>query len=123
MRTTAYLKVVMEVYGKQFTGLGPKDIQKIGKNTRCRLELLTSIQDNTFALFRNRFTNICENATGGHLIMFVILYCEIQHYIILCLRNRSFLAVNCCAIIHCLEVSCKEDQITSVKLSDLSLNN
>ena len=27
------------------------------------------------------------------------------------LRNRSALAVNCCVIIHCLEVSCKEDQI------------
>ena len=32
-----------------------------------------------------------------------------------CLRNRSALAVNCCVIIHCLEVSCKEDQITSVQ--------
>ena len=31
------------------------------------------------------------------------------------LRNRSALAVNCCAIIHCLEVSCKEDQITSAQ--------
>ena len=29
------------------------------------------------------------------------------------LRNRSALAVNCWVIIHCLEVSCKEDQITS----------
>ena len=28
-------------------------------------------------------------------------------------RNRSALAVNCCVIIHCLEVGCKEDQITS----------
>ena len=28
------------------------------------------------------------------------------------LRNRLALAVNCCLIIHCLEVSCKEDQIT-----------
>ena len=32
-----------------------------------------------------------------------------------CLRNRSALAVNCCVIIHCLEVSCKEDQITSAQ--------
>ena len=32
-----------------------------------------------------------------------------------CFRNRSALAVNCCVIIHCLEVSCKEDQITSVQ--------
>ena len=31
------------------------------------------------------------------------------------LRNRSALAVNCCVIIHCLEVSCKEDQITSAQ--------
>ena len=30
------------------------------------------------------------------------------------LRNRSALAVNC-VIIHCLEVSCKEDQITSAQ--------
>ena len=32
-----------------------------------------------------------------------------------CLRNRSALAVNCCIIIHCLEVSCKEDQTTSTQ--------
>ena len=31
------------------------------------------------------------------------------------LRNRSDLAVNCCVIIHCLEVSCKEDQIMSAQ--------
>ena len=30
-------------------------------------------------------------------------------------RNRSALAVNCCVIIHCLEVSCKEDQTTELK--------
>ena len=30
------------------------------------------------------------------------------------LRKRSAPAVNCCLIIHCLEVSCEEDQITSV---------
>ena len=27
---------------------------------------------------------------------------------VLQLRNRSALAVNCCVIIHCLEVSCKD---------------
>ena len=32
------------------------------------------------------------------------------------LRNVSALAVNCCVIMHCLEVSCKEDQITSTQL-------
>ena len=31
------------------------------------------------------------------------------------LRNRSALAVNCWLIIHCLEVSCNGDQITSAK--------
>ena len=31
------------------------------------------------------------------------------------LRNRSALSVNCCVIIHCLEVICKEDQITSAQ--------
>ena len=31
------------------------------------------------------------------------------------LRKRSAPAVNCCVIIHCLEVSCKEDQITSAQ--------
>ena len=32
-----------------------------------------------------------------------------------CLRNRSAPAVNCWVIIHCLEVSCKEDQIMSAQ--------
>ena len=32
-----------------------------------------------------------------------------------CLRNRSAPAVNCWVIIHCLEVSCKEDKITSAQ--------
>ena len=31
------------------------------------------------------------------------------------LRNRSALTVNCFVIIQCLEVSCKEDQITSAQ--------
>ena len=31
------------------------------------------------------------------------------------LRNISALAVNCCVIIHCLEVGCKEGQITSAQ--------
>ena len=38
-------------------------------------------------------------------------------YIVLYLRNRSALAVNCCIISHCLEISCKEDQITSAQHS------
>ena len=36
-----------------------------------------------------------------------------SHNIGFWLRNRSAPAVNCWVIIHCLEVSCKEDQITS----------
>ena len=39
---------------------------------------------------------------------------EINRYD-LYLRNRSALVVNCWVIIHCLEVSCKVDQITSAK--------
>ena len=35
------------------------------------------------------------------------------------LTKRSALAVNCCVIIHCLEVSCKEDQITSAQQSEI----
>ena len=42
---------------------------------------------------------------------------------LLYLRNRSALAVNCCVIIHCLEVSCKEGQITSTRANDLSSYN
>ena len=38
----------------------------------------------------------------GLLVTFVMNY----------LRNRSATAVNCWVIIHCLEVNCKEDQIT-----------
>ena len=34
------------------------------------------------------------------------------------LRNRSALEVNCCIIIHCLDDSCKGDQITSAQLTD-----
>ena len=35
-----------------------------------------------------------------------------------CLNNTSALAVTCWVIIHCLEVSCKGDQITSLQLTD-----
>ena len=51
---------------------------------------------------------------GLPYLLFWQAFCEIKplkptfHW-----RNRSALAVNCCALIHCLEVSCKEDQITS----------
>ena len=39
------------------------------------------------------------------------------------LRNRSPLAANRWVIIHCLEVSCKKDQITSATREWLSANN
>ena len=38
-----------------------------------------------------------------------------SHYSNVFLRNRSAPTANCCVIIHCLEVSCKEDQITSAQ--------
>ena len=31
------------------------------------------------------------------------------------LRDRSAIAVTCCVIIHCLEISCKDDQTTSAQ--------
>ena len=36
-----------------------------------------------------------------------------QLFVFFILRNRSALAVNYCVIIHCLKVSCKDNQITS----------
>ena len=52
---------------------------------------------------------ICRSFISAFIAFF-------RYYIVikkmLKLRNRSALAVNCCVIIHCLEVSCKEDQIT-----------
>ena len=38
-----------------------------------------------------------------------------SHACCVCLRNRSAPSVNFWVIIHCLEVSCKEDQITSAQ--------
>ena len=37
------------------------------------------------------------------------LFCSVY------LKNRSAIAVNCCVIIHRLELSCKEDQLTSAQ--------
>ena len=53
-----------------------------------------------------------ENNSDVFSFFFVLnFYCFTVAY----LRNRSALAVNCWVIIHCLEVSCKEDQITSAQ--------
>ena len=43
----------------------------------------------------------------------LILKKRLNTHVFCYLRNRSAPAVNCWVIIHCLEVSCKEDQITS----------
>ena len=43
------------------------------------------------------------------------IYHVVQELRAFYLRNRSALAVNCCIIVHCLDVSCKEDQITSAQ--------
>ena len=50
-------------------------------------------------------------------VLFLTLYtCMLKAYMLaLCLRKRSAPVVNCWVIIHCLEVNCKEDQITSVQ--------
>ena len=42
-------------------------------------------------------------------------YCFRVAHLVLYLTNRSAPVVNCWVIIHCLEVSCKEDQITSAQ--------
>ena len=49
---------------------------------------------------------------GGGLCMFFLFRC--LNLFVSSLRNRSALAVNCCVIIYCLEVSCK-DQIMSAQ--------
>ena len=51
--------------------------------------------------------DICNNLLS--------LFLNNSVYYINDLRNRSAPAVNCWVIIHCLEVSCKEDQITSAQ--------
>ena len=78
-----------------------------------------------FQLDSNYFTGrICFLNINYLPISFIFNVCDFTIFIIVIffkppLRNRSALAVNCCVIIHCLEVSCKEDQITS----DLSSYN
>ena len=59
-----------------------------------------------------RLTNV--NISHSWVVCLVYIVC----FTMMCLRNRSAPAVNCCVIIHCLEVSCKEDQITSAQLTD-----
>ena len=48
-------------------------------------------------------------------LTFICVSCSLKAISLWYLRNRSALAVNCWVIIHCLEVSCKEDQITSAQ--------
>ena len=64
---------------------------------------------------RPQYLLVCQN-------VLIPIYCHKSHLMQLFwydktryLRNRSAPAVNCWVIIHCLEDSCKEDQITSVQ--------
>ena len=55
-----------------------------------------------------------RGSNGGFLTsvtVYVLTSLFFVHHIMF--KNRSALAVDCCILIHCLEVSCKEDQITS----------
>ena len=54
----------------------------------------------------NNETFLLSNHINGYIGLFTLQ----KVY----LRNRSAPAVNCCLIIHCLDVSCIEDQIKSV---------
>ena len=70
----------------------------------------TACSDLTVRKFRNITVMKCRD------VAFELL--EYSKAIIIkwiCLRNRSSLAVICWIIIHCLEGSCKGDQITSAK--------
>ena len=59
----------------------------------------------------NCFANVKQLKKNG----FHIFY-HMQRIVGIFARNRSDLAVNCRVIIHCLEVSCKEDKVTSADL-------
>ena len=71
--------------------------------------------------------NQCEKQNKMSLYQTVdqkLLLSHLLYHRHLYLRNRSALAVNCCIIIiHCLEVSCNEDQITSAQFIFTQLTN
>ena len=58
---------------------------------------------------------LCMHCDILYILFSLNLFVEVKALQGLCLRNRSAPAVNCWVIIHCLEVSCKEDQITSAQ--------
>ena len=96
---------------------------------RMRNHLISCLEAEQFSLFpfdvntrpkRNKTQKIRVYCTCRyrHDSTKMIKYsnCEPSSKLLMCcLRNRSALAVNFCVMIHCLEVSCKEDQIMSVQ--------
>ena len=58
--------------------------------------------------------NIFTGLSVGIAIVLEQLPHELGNYVFY-LRNRASLKVNCRLIIHCLEVICKEDKITSAQ--------
>ena len=81
-----------------------------------RNHLISCLEAGQFSLFpfdvntRPKITHKklgCTPHDGTKIIKCV--NCELSSKLLIAL------AVNCCVIIHCLEVGCKEDQITSVQ--------
>ena len=98
------------------------------RQDRIRNHLFSCLEAGQFSLFpfdvntrpkRNKTQKIRVYCTCRHphdgTKMIKCVNCELSSKLLMCcLSNRSALAVNCCVIIHCLEVNCK-DQITSVQ--------
>ena len=87
-----------------------------------RNQLISCLEAGQFSMFpfdvntrpkRNKTQKIRVYCTRRHphdgTKMIKCVNCELSSKLLIAL------AVNCCVIIHCLEVSCKEDQITSVQ--------
>ena len=71
-----------------------------------------SSRSTLFAMTKNDLQRKKKNLFGNYNLWPLDIFNEpFQVY----LRNRSAPAVNCWVIIHCLEVSCIEDQITSAQ--------
>ena len=76
---------------------------------RCALrEVNVEIRDHLRNIISRSYIFTCQNYFWK--IYFINWHSQLFH-----LRNRSAPAVNCWVLIHCLEVSCKEDQITSAQ--------
>ena len=90
MKNCSYLNVVADggIYGNNATLVGEKTAVQF--QSECRVATVA-------------------DRVEGYITCLKIQKVQSQE----CLRNRSAPAVNYCLIIHCLEVSCKEDQIMS----------